>query len=269
MAEKIIHIPLKSIVVDNNNNPRKEMENAKQKIEYLAENIEEATLLQPITVEDMGDGRYKLVTGHRRCQAYELLHKKHQDEEGYDNKYSSILAMVRENVKDKLFVALSENMARKNMTKEELARAIYAFKEATKDTVREIAYKLGYGKTYIDDLYQFGKALENPQNPIPGGKDETKNSFNPEQVPSLMETANITIDSIKHVSALDAKEKIALREKSKEVIRELQNMIAYLRESEKKISQYDDVRELLKEQKELNKRLENPKFTVKSKGFKG
>jgi Predicted transcriptional regulators len=237
-------------MVDRQNNPRVKMEDAKHKIENLAENIEEIGQLHPIMVEEIEENRYKLIAGYRRYQAIMLLNEKFQ---GKDNPYSEILAIVKDKVDDRTFIALSENLARKDMTEEEKAKAIYEYITKTKDTRRKTAERFGISKTYADKLYHDGEALANLSNVTTTESKTAIKSFNSEQIPEIMKTASETINSLKNRDGLTTKEKFSLMKTSKEVIIELQNMIAYLRESGKQLSRDSDIKQLIKEQEATRK----------------
>ena len=162
MKDYFANLPLDKIVVNQEDNPRKELENSKSNLELLEMNIAENGLLNPIVVEKINEDQYKLIAGYRRFKAYESLNGKSKTENQGTLKYNEIYAHVYEKVSDQVFVALSENLARKDMTEDEKARAIYLYKNDTEESVREIAYKLGISKSYVDKLYQRGKKLTNP-----------------------------------------------------------------------------------------------------------
>lgn len=136
MSDKYMSIPLENIEVNEADNPRKNTEDNRYTIKSLMENIEENHLINPLTVEQRDDGKYTLIAGYRRLQAFKNLHEKGKLETDYDNRYANVPAMVKQAVKDKLFVALSENLARKDMTEDEKAKGVYAFKNHTDDSVQ-------------------------------------------------------------------------------------------------------------------------------------
>lgn len=247
--ENYAEISTDKIEVNQNDNPRTEMENSKCKIEHLAENIEKNFLLNPVTVEKTGEDTYKIIAGYRRLQAFKDLHIKNKNKEGYDNRYATIPAIVRESVEDKVFVALSENLARKDMTEDEKAKGIYKYKEETNDTVRKIAYKLGISKSYVDKLYQRGKELVNPVPVSSAESSSVENKFEPERLKEIMDSTVSTVYKLRNFSAIDAEDKIKLKQESNKIVRDLQNLIAYLRENEKRISKDDEVKKVLRKQK--------------------
>lgn len=253
MTENYLEIPIRNIEIDVDNNPRKEMEDNKSQIENLADNIEENFLLNPVTVEKIGDNQYKIIAGYRRLQAFINLHMRYQNVDGYDGKYAIIPAILRENVKDTVFMALSENLARKDMTEEEKAKAIYLLKKETEDTVRDIAYKLGISKSYVGKLYKQGKQLANPQPLNINNGTLNRNQFNPDNVKDLMKVATTTISAMKDISILDTEGKADLTQKAKQLVDDLQDMITYIRKTEKELLNEADVKKLIKEQKKIDK----------------
>lgn len=119
-------------------------------IEALAERIAEKGLIQPITISQ----DYELIAGERRLLAHKLLGKE------------VIEAIIRP-VKDKIDAAeveLIENIARKDMTWQEIARAeksLFDMKvKQGKWSLRKQAEYLQEGKTQTDRLIKMAEALE-------------------------------------------------------------------------------------------------------------
>lgn len=251
MSDKYMSIPLENIEVNEADNPRKNTEDNRYTIKSLMENIEENHLINPLTVEQRDDGKYTLIAGYRRLQAFKNLHEKGKLETDYDNRYANVPAMVKQAVKDKLFVALSENLARKDMTEDEKAKGVYAFKNHTDDSVRGLADKLGISKTYADKLYQRGKHLANPTDDKVKAFSAT--FFNPEQVGGIIERTEKTVGLMKDIAKLTAEEKLELTKSTRFLIDDLNRIVSYIRETEKKILADDAVKKLLDEQKKAAK----------------
>lgn len=251
MSGTYIEIPINKIEVDLNANPRKEMEDSKSKIEYLAENIEKISLMNPIIVTKIAEDKYKLIAGYRRLEAFVKLHTKYQEIEECDNKYSKIPAHVIENISETFFLSLSENLARKDMTENEKAIAIYIYKENGKGTMRDIGNELGVSKSYVNKLYQLGKELVNPA--IKSNTFTESKKYNLEDVNRIMTNTTRAVELINIVSELDTEKKVDLIKSSKAVVKELQNLIIYIREIDKQLLGDEEVNVLLKEQNKVNK----------------
>lgn len=111
-----ISIPVAAITVHEN--PRKQFDQAST--EALAATIKKHGLLQPIVVQEDGQGQYRLVAGERRLRAVKHL--------GLD----SIEASVRAFGEDVLpAVQLIENLAREDLSPLEEAHAIQAAYDAS------------------------------------------------------------------------------------------------------------------------------------------
>lgn len=128
MSDIYIKIPLEDIEVHAADNPRKKTEDGRYTLKSLMVNIKENHLINPITVEQNDNGKYTLVAGYRRLRAFKDLHAEGRQRTDYDNRYATIPALAKHTIKNKLFVALSENLARKNLTEEEKAVSVYAFR---------------------------------------------------------------------------------------------------------------------------------------------
>ncbi len=139
-------------------NPRKTFD--EEKLEELAQNIEEQGLLQPITVrkisdeethidEETGDvvsvePRYEIVCGERRFRAWNMLAKK-------SDKYNEIPCIVREMTDEQAFEAMiTENLQRQDVDPVEEALAFSLLVENGK-SVDDIAAKFGKSNRFVLD----------------------------------------------------------------------------------------------------------------------
>lgn len=251
MSDTYMHIPLEDIEVNEADNPRKKAEDSRYKLKSLMENIEENHLINPITVEQKDDGTYTLVAGYRRLQAFKGLHEKGQSETGYDNRYATIPAITKEVIKDKLYVALSENLARKDLTEDEKAKGVYAFKNHTDDTIRRLADKLGISKTYADKLYQRGKQLANPTNDA--AVTLSAIFINPKQAGEIMERTEKILGLVNGVNKLTSAEKAELTKTMRILLNDLNKIVSYIRGAEKKLLADAAVKKFLEEQKQAGK----------------
>lgn len=137
-------IPLER-VVPNRQQPRRHF--AADGIAALADSIRRHGLLQPIVVSRSGD-RYELVAGHRRVLAARAAGK------------TSIPAVVREDVSDRLELALAENLQRTDLNAIETARAYKLLMETYDLTQEQLAERLGKSRSSIANTL---RALAAPQ----------------------------------------------------------------------------------------------------------
>ena len=129
-------------IVPNPNQPRKEFN--QETLQELADSILENGLLQPVNVEDAGDGTYILVSGERRWRAVQLL--------GWNN----IPAIVRErsnhNGRELLLHAVAENIQRENMNPIDEAEACQRMHDEFDMSWTEIGRKTGKNSGHITQL---------------------------------------------------------------------------------------------------------------------
>ncbi len=252
MPDTYIKIPLEDIEVHAADNPRKKAEDSRYTLKNLMENIEENHLINPITVEQKDDGKYTLIAGYRRLQAFKDLHAEGKRKTDYDNRYATIPALAKHTIKDKIFVALSENLARKDLTEDEKAISVYAFRNQTNDTIRGLADKLGISKSYADSLYLRGKQLAGPT-------DANKTLalsvlfYNPGQAGEIIERTEKTVGLMKGITKLSTEEKVELIRTTKVLLNDLNKLISFIRANEKKLSADAAVKTFLEEQKHAKK----------------
>jgi ParB/RepB/Spo0J family partition protein len=119
-------------------------------IESLAERIKEKGLIQPITI----DQDYKLIAGERRLLAHQLL--------GHD-KIEAIIRKTKDQI-DLQEVELIENIARKDMTWQEVAlaeRALFELKSKTgKWSQKKQAEMLNGSQASTSRMIEMAEALE-------------------------------------------------------------------------------------------------------------
>ena len=138
-------IPLEKIQ-PNRQQPRQHFDQAS--IQELATSIGAHGVLQPIVVSRTPDGGYELIAGHRRVLASRLAGK------------SSIPAVVREEVRDRLELALVENLQRADLNAIETARAYKLLMETYDLTQEQLADRLGKSRSSIANTL---RALQAPQ----------------------------------------------------------------------------------------------------------
>lgn len=160
-------IPL-SLVFPSPMNPRKTFDEVE--LVELADNIEKQGLLQPITVRpvkhpnnefnDRPD-KYEIVCGERRYRACLILQEKWQDINAVapDNRFDSILAIVREMNDDEAFEAMiTENLQRKDVDPMEEA---FAFGKLIDKgyTAEEIGARFGKSLRFVQDRVKLNSLI--------------------------------------------------------------------------------------------------------------
>lgn len=137
-------IPLE-LVRPNRQQPRTAFD--PEGLSELAASISRHGVLQPIVVSADGDG-YELVAGHRRVLAARLAGK------------TTIPAVVREEVGDRLELALIENLQRSDLNAIEAARAYKLLMETYDLTQEQLAERLGKSRSSVANML---RALTAPQ----------------------------------------------------------------------------------------------------------
>ncbi|HKY51413.1 MAG TPA: ParB/RepB/Spo0J family partition protein [Candidatus Limnocylindria bacterium] len=116
-------------------------------ISELAASIKRHGVLQPIVVSRDGDA-YELVAGHRRVLAARLAEK------------TTIPAIVRDDVRDRLELALVENLQRADLNAIETARAYKLLMETYDLTQDQVAERVGKSRSQVANML---RALTAPQ----------------------------------------------------------------------------------------------------------
>ncbi len=143
-AGGVSEIPLEKIV-PNPQQPRRSF--PADGMEELAASIKRHGVLQPIVVSRTDDG-YELVAGHRRVLASRLAGR------------TSIPAVVRNDVTDRLELALIENLQRSDLNGLEAARAYRLMMETYGLTQQQVGERLGKAQPTIANALRM---LEAPQ----------------------------------------------------------------------------------------------------------
>lgn len=123
----------------------------------LAASISRHGVLQPIVVSVDGDG-YELVAGHRRVLAARLAGK------------TTIPAVVRDEVGDRLELALIENLQRSDLNAIETARAYKLLMETYDLTQEELAERLGKSRSSVANMLRTLTAPQALQDAVIEGK---------------------------------------------------------------------------------------------------
>jgi ParB family chromosome partitioning protein len=126
-------------------------------IAELAASIERHGLLQPIVVSRDADG-YELIAGHRRVLAARVAGK------------TSIPAVIREDVSDRLELALVENLQRADLNAIETARAYKLLMETYDLTQERVAERVGKSRSHVANTLRTLSAPQPLQDAVMDGK---------------------------------------------------------------------------------------------------
>jgi ParB family chromosome partitioning protein len=126
-------------------------------IAELAASIRRHGVLQPIVVSRDGDG-YELVAGHRRVLAARAAGK------------TTIPAVVREDVRDRLELALVENLQRADLNAIETARAYKLLMETYDLTQEQLADRVGKSRSHVANMLRTLTAPQALQDAVMDGK---------------------------------------------------------------------------------------------------
>lgn len=149
-----LEIPLEKIA-PNPQQPRTQFD--PQGIDELAASIKRHGLLQPIVVSRKGDG-YELVAGHRRVLASRVAGK------------TTIPAVVRDDVRDRLELALVENLQRADLNAIETARAYKLLMETYDLTQEQVADRVGKSRSHVANMLRTLSAPQPLQDAVMEGK---------------------------------------------------------------------------------------------------
>lgn len=118
--------------------PRREMEESP--LSELVASIREHGLLQPITVRRVPGGRFQLIAGHRRLEAFRRLRAG-----GDSERYSTIPAHEKFDVTDEemALLALVENLQRDDLSPLDAALGLARFQEAHRLSTEALCQRTG------------------------------------------------------------------------------------------------------------------------------
>jgi ParB family chromosome partitioning protein len=154
LAPGSLEIPLEKIQ-PNRQQPRQHFD--QESIRELAGSITAHGVLQPIVVSRTPDG-FELIAGHRRVLASRVAGK------------TSIPAVVREDVRDRLELALVENLQRTDLNAIETARAYKLLMETYDLTQEQLAERLGKSRSAVANTLRALAAPQILQDAVQDGK---------------------------------------------------------------------------------------------------
>jgi len=156
--EKIENINIDKIK-PNRHQPRTVFD--EEKLQELADSIKENGLIEPIiVVRSVAPGEYELIAGERRLRASQIAG------------FTEIRAIIQDGAsdKDKLDLALIENIQRENLNPIEEAKAYKKYSEEYKYTQEQIAKIVKKNRSVIANTMRLLSLPENIQNMIIEGK---------------------------------------------------------------------------------------------------
>ena len=150
----ISEIPLER-VAPNRQQPRTSF--PAQELERLADSIRRHGVLQPIVVSRTAEG-FELVAGHRRVLASRMAGR------------TAIPAVIRDEVSDRLELALIENIQREDLNALETARAYKLLMETYGLTLEQLGERVGKSKSTVANTMRSLQAPQLLQDALTDGK---------------------------------------------------------------------------------------------------
>jgi ParB/RepB/Spo0J family partition protein len=125
----------------------------------LIAGIREHGLLQPITVRRVPGGRYQVIGGHRRLEAYRWLLAQTPGKDGAE-RYGSIPAHEKLNVTDEemALFGLVENLQRDDLSDLDAALGLLRFQEAHQLSTEALARRIGLELDRVKRLLRLARA---------------------------------------------------------------------------------------------------------------
>ncbi|MBU2788228.1 ParB/RepB/Spo0J family partition protein [Acidithiobacillus sp. VAN18-1] len=156
-AVPALYLPLEAIDPDPAQ-PRRFTPEDDPDLENLADSILQHGVIQPITVEARGAGRYQIVAGERRWRAAKMALASGNPcaRRGYDlGRIPAVIAQSA-NPTDRLEMQLVENLARAEMRNEDVAVALQALLDTLQVRPAELARRLGRSASWLRAVLVMG-----------------------------------------------------------------------------------------------------------------
>ncbi|OFC30216.1 ParB/RepB/Spo0J family partition protein [Acidithiobacillus caldus] len=152
---RVFYPPLEQVEPDPNQ-PRQRMaaDGDGQRLEDLAESILEHGILQPITVEQIGEDRYRIVSGERRYRAALIARDSGKPcaRAGYDlTKIPAIVVQIQGD-QNRLEMQLVENIAREDMSDDDIAEALHILMDTCGLSKADVARRLGRDRAWVSRI---------------------------------------------------------------------------------------------------------------------
>ena len=146
-----------ALLKPNPQQPRVEFD--EEALGELADSIKENGIIQPVTIEDAGDGFFYIIAGERRTRAAKIA--------GLEK---VPVQLVKYNDEKKLEIALIENIQRADLNAIEEAQAYYKLMELGGLTQDQVAAKVGKNRATVANAIRLLKLPEDMQAAITQGK---------------------------------------------------------------------------------------------------
>lgn len=151
-----LRLPLDSLVA-NPNQPRRTFD--EEALHELAASIREHGIIQPVVVENQGNGTYLIVAGERRCRAARIAGLR------------EVPAVLREfSDERRLEVALIENVQRADLNAMEEAQAYRKLMEVTGLSQEEVAARVGKNRSTVANALRLLKLPDDVQHALSAGQ---------------------------------------------------------------------------------------------------
>ncbi|MGL4366981.1 MAG: ParB/RepB/Spo0J family partition protein [Brevinemataceae bacterium] len=208
-----------SKVLPSRYQPRKEFDEAF--LEELAESIRKHGVIQPLVVSDLGDGNYELIAGERRLRASKLA------------ELQSVPVVIREfEEKDRLAVALIENIQRADLNAIEIAEAYKEMIDRLSLTQDDVAKLVGKSRTGVANTLRLLKLPNNVRQMI------INNNISEGHARALLALNDFTM--IQETAILVEQEELSVRE-TEELVRKMLNKTETLPKESKPLSKDDRI----------------------------
>ena len=141
----------------NPHQPRRELDEGA--LSELVASIRNHGLLQPITVRRISGGRYQLIAGHRRLEAYRRLLACAENKEVRE-RYENIPAHEKYNISDEemALFALVENLQREDLSPLDAALGLSSFQAANELSTDALAQRTGLEVDRVKRLLRLARA---------------------------------------------------------------------------------------------------------------
>jgi ParB family chromosome partitioning protein len=157
-SSQINEIPLDSIEA-NPNQPRKTFDT--EALEELAASIKELGVVQPVTLREISEGRYQIISGERRCRASRMAG------------LTSIPAYIKTADDEALMeMALVENIQREDLNAIEIALSYQRLIDEYKFTQERLGEKVGKKRATVTNYLRLLKLPAEVQLGLKAGKIE-------------------------------------------------------------------------------------------------
>lgn len=144
ISQDKIHLVKVDKIIPNRYQPRKEFNDAS--LEGLADSIKEHGIIQPLIVSELGNGEYELIAGERRLRAAKIAN------------LSEVPIIIKNfNDRDRLVLALIENIQREDLNCIEIAESYQEIMDQLKITQEQVAQLVGKSRTSITNTLRLLK----------------------------------------------------------------------------------------------------------------